>query len=210
MKNFTVLENDVDLTEIWRRASDAGFSDIEVAVFSTESCRVSLSEFEDLIAGGPPLDAYGDLLRGFLSGHQMFFLTKDDPATPDSRQRTGLKGEIAVSLERDTVRVHDPVRGRATIRNVGAAVWLPGTTKVGGVNLGVHLRTSDGQPIEVDFGRVRLEHGTEPGGIQTVDFTLASPPQGDYLLEFDLVSEGVGWFEVIGSATATVAISIEG
>jgi hypothetical protein len=41
-----------------------------------------------------------------------------------------------------------------------------------------------------------------------VEFALAPPEPGDYLLEFDLVSEGVGWFEMNGSATATVALSV--
>jgi hypothetical protein len=41
-----------------------------------------------------------------------------------------------------------------------------------------------------------------------VDFTLQALPAGEYLLEFDLVSEGVGWFEANGSKTATVAVSV--
>ena len=74
----------------------------------------------------------------------------------------------------------------------------------GGVNLGAHLRQRDGQPIDVDFARVMLERRTAPGDAQTVSFAIASPPAGDYLLEFDSVSGRVGWFEMNGSPTATV------
>ena len=207
MKNFTALENDVVMADIWRWASAAGFSGLELAIFSTESCRVSLQQFEDLVAGGAPLDEYGERLRGFLTGHQTFFLRKGEQ-TMDSRERDGLRGEIAIHLERAEVRGGEALRGRATVQNVGDAVWLPGQTPIGGVNLGVHLRARDGRPIAVDFGRIGLETSTVPGQAQVVDFAFAPPAPGEYLLEFDLVSEGVGWFEMNGSATATVAIAV--
>jgi hypothetical protein len=91
---------------------------------------------------------------------------------------------------------------------VGTATWLPGSTPIGGVNLGAHLRSHDGRPLNVDFGRVVLEHSTVPGEARTVEFALDAPSPGDYLLEFDLVSEGVAWFEMNGSATATVRITV--
>ena len=109
-----------------------------------------------------------------------------------------------------TVEVSDgePIRGRATVHNVGTATWLPGSTRVGGVNLGVHLRLGDGRPLNVDFARLVLGNTTAPGGAETVEFALEPPPPGDYLLEFDLVSEAVAWFEMNGSATSTVTITV--
>jgi hypothetical protein len=106
------------------------------------------------------------------------------------------------------MRGGEPIRGTATVQNVGSVSWLPGATPVGGVNLGVHLRARDGRPIAVDFARIRLENGTAPGRSQTVAFAIPPPEPGEYLLEFDLVSEGVSWFEMNGSATVTVAIGI--
>lgn len=208
MKNYTAFENDVVMGDIWRWAQAAGFSAMELAVFSTESHRVSLTEFEEVVAGGPPLEAYGEKLRAFLTSHQTFFLTRRGSARRDSRERDGLMGEIAIDLERSEVREGEPIRARATVHNVGTAVWLPGSTQVGGVNLGVHLRLGDGRPVNVDFARVVLDGETLPGGIQRIDFTLEPPPRGNYLLEFDLVSEGVAWFEMNGSATATTKITV--
>ena len=106
------------------------------------------------------------------------------------------------------MRAGEAIRGTATVQNVGSVSWLAGSTTVGGVNLGVHLRARDGRPIAVDFARVALAGGTAPGRAQTVAFALAPPEPGDYLLEFDLVSEGVSWFEMNGSATATLAITV--
>ena len=97
---------------------------------------------------------------------------------------------------------------RATVQNVGTVIWLPGATPPGGVNLGVHLRARDGRPISVDFARIALEDVTSPGEIRSVEFTIASPEPGAYLLEFDLVSEGVAWFEMNASPTVTVALGV--
>jgi hypothetical protein len=55
---------------------------------------------------------------------------------------------------------------------------------------------------------VTLAETTAPGHSQTVDFALTPPEPGEYLLEFDLVSEGVGWFEMNGSPTVTVALAV--
>ena len=47
-----------------------------------------------------------------------------------------------------------------------------------------------------------------PGEMQTVSFSLKPPDPGEYLLEFDLVSEGVGWFEMNGSTTVSVGLTV--
>jgi hypothetical protein len=41
-----------------------------------------------------------------------------------------------------------------------------------------------------------------------IDFMLRPLPAGEYTLEFDMVSEGVGWFEANGSATVSVPITV--
>ena len=117
-----------------------------------------------------------------------------------------MKGEIGIRLAETTIEHEQPIRGTATVQNVGSVRWLPGSTRHGGVNLGVHLRRRDGQPIALDFARIPLDGITPPGETRTVEFAIAAPETGEYLLEFDLVSEGVGWFEMNGSATVTVAI----
>lgn len=208
MKNYTAFENDIVIADIWRWARAAGFSGLELAIFSTESHRVSPTEFEDVLAGGAALDAYGQRLRAFLTGHQTFFLRKRGSAAKDSRERDGLKAEITIRLPRADLRVGEEIHGQATVQNVGTATWLPGSTPVGGVNLGVHLRSHDGRPLNVDFARVPFQHATAPGETQTVAFALEAPGPGDYLLEFDLVSEAVAWFEMNGSPTATVRIRV--
>jgi SAM-dependent methyltransferase len=208
MKNYMAVENDVVMTDVWQWAQAAGFSRLELAIFTTESHRVSLIDFNEVIAGGSALRTYDARLRAFLGSHQTFFLTKGGQVSRDSRDREGLKAEITVRLERTEVRSREPIRGRATVQNVGTVPWLPGSTPLGGVNLGVHLRAGDGRPITVDFARIEIEDTTAPGEIRSVEFAIASPEPGDYLLEFDLVSEGVAWFEMNASPTTTVVVGV--
>jgi len=210
MKNYTALERDVVMNDVWKWARAAGFQNLELAIFNTESHRVPLDDFEDALRGGRALNKYADRVRVFLRGHQTFFLTKSGAGPKDSRERTGLKGEITVHLHRASVGANEMIEGDANVQNVGSVVWLPGDTPLGGVNLGVHLRTRAGSPLTVDFARVRLSGSTVPGDMQTVSFSLKPPAPGDYLLEFDLVSEGVGWFEMNGSATVSVALTVGG
>src|SRR6185503_2913811 len=208
MKNYTALERDVVMNDVWKWGRAAGFQHLELAIFNTEPHRVPLDEFEDALRGGRALNRYADRVRVFLRGHQTFFLTKGGESAKDSRERTGLKGEITVRLRRASVRADETIDGEATVQNVGSVVWLSGDTPLGGVNLGVHLRTGAGVPLAVDFARVRLIGLTPPGEMRTVSFSLKPPAPGDYLLEFDLVSEGIGWFEMNGSATVSVALTV--
>ncbi|HTK98737.1 MAG TPA: hypothetical protein VL379_11965, partial [Pseudomonadales bacterium] len=201
-------ENDVVMQDVWTWARAAGFVDLEMAVFSTEGYRLPLQEFEDLTRGGRALSRYAERLRVFVHGHQTFFLRKGGQAIRDSREREGLKGEIAVRLVQATIERAQPIRGTAMVQNVGSVRWLPGSTSHGGVNLGVHLRRRDGQPIALDFARIAIDGTTPPGDTRTVEFAVAPPQPGEYLLEFDLVSEGVGWFEMNGSPTVTVSVTV--
>jgi SAM-dependent methyltransferase len=208
MKNYTALERDVVMDDVWKWARAAGFQSLELAIFNTESHRVPLDDFQEALDGGRALNKYADRVRAFLRAHQTFFLTKGGGASKDSRERTGLKGEITVHLHGASVRATEMIEGDATVQNVGRVVWLSGDTRLGGVNLGIHLRTRGGSPLAVDFARVRLIGSTAPGEMQTVSFSLKPPDPGEYLLEFDLVSEGVGWFEMNGSATVSVALTV--
>jgi hypothetical protein len=207
MKNYVAFENDVVMADVWQWAQAGGFTGLELGIFSSESYRVPLREFEDLVAGGKALDAYGTQLRGYLTGHQTFFLKKGGAAR-DSREAEGLRGEITVRLDRAEVAAGERLRGRATVQNVGTATWLPSTPAHGGVWLGIHLRGDDGRPLSLEFARVALNGRIAPGEMQDAPLDLEPPAPGAYLLEFDLVSEGVTWFEMNGSPTATVRVVV--
>jgi hypothetical protein len=72
------------------------------------------------------------------------------------------------------------------------------------VRLGAQLGDAGGTIINRDFARAWLPETLGPGAILEVPIEIPAPPQrGRYTLKFDLVSEGIDWFEHCGSPTTT-------
>jgi hypothetical protein len=72
------------------------------------------------------------------------------------------------------------------------------------VRLGAQLCAADGSLMNRDFERAWLPATLAPGSSTSVPITITAPEQpGRYALKFDLVSEGIDWFEACGSPTTT-------
>ena len=72
------------------------------------------------------------------------------------------------------------------------------------VRLGAQLCDESGALIDRDFARAWLPQSLAPGAKTNVPITIpALERPGRYQLKFDLVSEGIDWFERCGSATTT-------
>lgn len=72
------------------------------------------------------------------------------------------------------------------------------------VRLGAQLCRQDGTLIDLDFARADLPHPLDGGAAADIAVSLPRLPEpGRYVLKFDLVSEGVEWFEKCGSETTT-------
>jgi MoaA/NifB/PqqE/SkfB family radical SAM enzyme len=70
------------------------------------------------------------------------------------------------------------------------------------VRLGAQLLDHDGRLIKRDHARAWLPGDIPPGGTADVPIEIPAPPApGRYTLKFDLVSEGIDWFETCGSPT---------
>ena len=70
------------------------------------------------------------------------------------------------------------------------------------VRLGAQLGDADGTLVNRDFARAWLPQTIDGG--KTADVTVQFPAieqPGHYTIKFDLVSEGIDWFERCGSAT---------
>ena len=72
------------------------------------------------------------------------------------------------------------------------------------VRLGAQLCAEDGSIINRDFARAWLPSTLGPGTRAEVPIEIPAPERpGRYALKFDLVSEGIDWFERCGSPTTT-------
>jgi hypothetical protein len=77
------------------------------------------------------------------------------------------------------------------------------------VRLGAQLCREDGSLIDLDFARARLPGPIGPGESADINIELpAIAEPGNYALKFDLVSEGVEWFEKCGSPTTTTPLVV--
>jgi hypothetical protein len=113
------------------------------------------------------------------------------PAVPADGRVSGRAG--------DTVTVQTHVRNHSTrpfrkLASYGRRL----------VRLGAQLCGPDGTLINRDYARAWLPTDIPPGGSADVPIEIPLPAApGRYALKFDLVSEGIDWFEKAGSPTTT-------
>lgn len=75
------------------------------------------------------------------------------------------------------------------------------------VRLGAQLCAPDGTVRNRDHARAWLPTTLEPGGTIQVPIVVSVPDEpGHYALTFDLVSEGIDWFQACGSDTTTIPL----
>jgi SAM-dependent methyltransferase len=214
MRHFGVLENDIVMRDIWRDAERAGFVGLALPLFDVAPVQLSLGDFEDFLEGDRAVEkAVVASLRRYAARHRTFFLRRAGTEAGDSRRRQGLRADLAVRLDTAVAPPGAPVHGTATVRNTSGATWLPVSTRVGAVLLGGHLLAADdGTSIDHGFFRAPLTPGAPraitPGEVVEVRFALPPLGRGRFVVEFDMVSEGVCWFGTNGSGVARVALEI--
>lgn len=99
-----------------------------------------------------------------------------------------------------------------SVKNLGATVWLAGDRSGSPfrVSVGNHWLDPNGNSIVNDDGRASLVNDLHAGGVIRVSLVINAPRRpGEYLLEIDLLQEGVSWFGLKGSKTwrGRVAVS---
>jgi hypothetical protein len=93
------------------------------------------------------------------------------------------------------------VRIETRVRNLSQRAF-PATATYGRrhVRLGAQLARADGAIVDRDWARAFLPHPVAGGGKADVAIDVPMPKEpGRYGLRFDLVSEGIDWFETCGS-----------
>jgi len=147
------------------------------------------------------------------------------PGTPDHDRiryeiwdSNNLGNAIPGATPRAEIRVHSPLPDLPYL--VRAATTLPLAPKVRNlsrqpfrkatssgrrlVRLGAQLMREDGTLIDRDYARAFLPADLAPGAEMAVPIDVPIPETpGRYALKFDLVSEGIDWFEACGSPTVT-------
>jgi glycosyltransferase involved in cell wall biosynthesis/SAM-dependent methyltransferase len=208
MRTNRLIENDVNVSEIWLDAQAAGFTDLRLALFSPETSLLPLDQFDAYLSGEDTGEQYVARTREELRHRRVFFLFKGESTEPpDSRQRDGLLAELQVTAASTSIKEAESLVLNVVARNTGSTSWLPSTARVGAVRFGIHLFDTNEKLIDLDYFRQRLtddERQIMSG--ETVELTaeVSLPGVGTHVLQCDLVSEGVCWFEHNGSNTVTL------
>ena len=163
-------------------------------------------------AGGRIVDIRGDGQKGEWPGYLYTIAKSASRAAVDVPAWIGLQ-EAAMMSARATIAcgigelVLAP--GESTsidvrIRNDSVVVW-PRTT----IRLGNHWLAADGATLVADDGRADLTYSLDPAHEMSVRLEIRAPgASGDYLLELDMVCEGVAWFQELGSQTTRVRVCV--
>ena len=147
------------------------------------------------------------------------------PGTPDYERirheiwdNSGLGNAIPGATPRAEIYVHTvlpdlpfltrpstPVALTAHVKNVSGRPFRAQTTQGRRVvRLGAQLIDDNGTLINLDHARAWLPGDLGPGRSADVRIEVTAPEKpGRYALKFDLVAEGVDWFESCGSPTIT-------
>ena len=107
---------------------------------------------------------------------------------------------------------NDEVRFRIRAQNSGYARWLRGReagTEKGDVHLVAHLMDESQSVVSWYHAGAFLPHDVNPSETVELDIALRAPESGRYLIQFDMVSEHLAWFEDLGSAVLRHALDVE-
>jgi hypothetical protein len=125
---------------------------------------------------------------------------------------SGFRAEMRLEAAPAMFRTKEKASIRVVVKNASDAVWL--ARERGGsplqLSLGNHWLDAEGNTVINDDGRGALTRDLRPGEEAEVSFTVNAPPvAGDYLLEIDVLQEGVSWFGLKGSKTLRVPVKVE-
>jgi hypothetical protein len=109
-----------------------------------------------------------------------------------------------IDLKQTTSSVHagSAFVDRLVVCNTGSVTWKARGRRFGGqVTCGLKVCDGDGQILREDLGRTSLPHDVPPGGEAALEMQVIAQglAVGRYTLRYDLVVEGVTWFEFQGS-----------
>jgi hypothetical protein len=107
-------------------------------------------------------------------------------------------------------RAGRPLTVHTTVRNLSTRPFPAGASYGRRlVRVGAQLCAHDGSLLNRDYERAWLPQTLSPSASVNIPMTLTAPQQkGRYSLKFDLVSEGIDWFEACGSQTTMKALLV--
>jgi SAM-dependent methyltransferase len=206
MREDGVIEKSVSLSLVRRLAIEAGFSRMRVVPLRSSAAYV----FE---YAATPVDAlplrqmWDETLRLGPAEHARFALHKgDDPPADTLLPADKLIGRLSARIVPEDVSAFvgagRPFTDRLRITNTGTVTWKARGRRFGGqVTCGLKVCDPRGDVLREDLGRTPLSQDVAPGEEIEIEMSVAGAlPAGRYVMRYDMVVEGVTWFEFQGSS----------
>jgi len=138
--------------------------------------------------------------------------TKHQPF-PDSRSISYLGSKLSIVDGPSHSKREDELRFRLRAHNAGYARWLRGSdagSEKGDVHLVAHVLDQQNNPVSWYAAGAFLPHDVEPNETVELEIVLQAPASpGQYVIQFDMVSEHLAWFEDLGSEVVTHQLTVE-
>jgi SAM-dependent methyltransferase len=120
------------------------------------------------------------------------------------------RARIVAAPTRLTTRAGQPLTLTVTVRNESDVTWPRHPSDrddFARLRLGNHWLDTCGTMLRQDDGRTDLPDALDPGQELVLPLTITPPGEGgDYLLQLDLVEEGVTWFANRGVDAPTIEV----
>ena len=138
--------------------------------------------------------------------------TEGAPRAPAPLPEGDFRAELRAVEVPARIAPKERVKIRVAVRNAGRAFWPARERGLSPFQLNVanHWLDAGGRVVTNDDGRGALPRDLRPGEEAEVAFDVNAPPRpGDYVLEIDMLQEGVSWFALKGSKTLRVPLRVE-
>ena len=134
--------------------------------------------------------------------------SSDRPLPPE-----GFQAQLSIKNQPATLKTNQIFKAAIVIKNNSPVIWPSQRGKEGDRNwirLAYRWYDLSGKPLNIPIQRTDLPHDLEPQQqVEVVAKVVPPEKPGEYLLEFDMVQEGVEWFKSEKSPACIFKVKVE-
>ncbi len=158
-----------------------------------------------------PEDAKSDLYQPETeSWREIYYEIWDTSQIGNAIKSRRFTADIKLPTRKYTMKAGESGSVKVKVKNRGGALWLKATSSGRRwVRLGAQLHDSEGNMLNLNYARAFLNSDIQGKKKDKIVIELpALEKPGEYLLKFDMVSEGNDWFENGGSPVKWMQLTV--